>query len=108
MISLAIAQTTTAAAQPNTLMQFLPLIAMVVIFYFLLIRPQQRRAKELKKMLDGLQKGDEVVSAGGLAGRIVQLGDHFCTIEVADKVEVRVQRSAITQLLVKGTLAAMW
>ena len=86
------------------LMTFLPMIAIFVVFYFLLIRPQQKKAKEAKAMLDALQKGDEVVTAGGLLGRITKLTDQYATVEVAENTEIIVQRPAIAQLLPKGTI----
>ena len=86
------------------LMTFLPMIAIFVVFYFLLIRPQQKKAKEAKAMLDALQKGDEVVTAGGLLGRITKLTDQYATVEVAENTEIVVQRPAIAQLLPKGTI----
>jgi len=85
-------------------MTFLPMIAIFVVFYFLLIRPQQKKAKEAKAMLEALQKGDEVVTAGGLLGRIAKLTDQYATIEVAPNTEIIVQRQAVAQLLPKGTI----
>jgi preprotein translocase subunit YajC len=89
------------------LMTFLPMIAIFVVFYFLLIRPQQKKAKEAKAMLDALQKGDEVVTAGGLLGRITKLTDQYATVEVAENTEIIVQRPAIAQLLPKGTIKSL-
>ena len=89
------------------LMTFLPMIAIFVVFYFLLIRPQQKKAKEAKAMLDALQKGDEVVTAGGLLGRITKLNDQYATVEVAENTEIIVQRPAIAQLLPKGTIKGL-
>ena len=89
------------------LMTFLPMIAIFVVFYFLLIRPQQKRAKETRSMLEALQKGDEVVTAGGIVGRIAKLTDQYANIEIAPNVEISVQRGAIAQLLPKGTIKAM-
>jgi len=88
-------------------MTFLPMIAIFVVFYFLLIRPQQKKAKEAKAMLDALQKGDEVVTAGGILGRISKINDQYVTVEVAEKTELTVQRGAISQLLPKGTIKAL-
>ncbi len=76
----------------------------VAIFYFMLIRPQQKRMKDLQAMLAKLAVGDEVVTGGGILGRITELGDPFVTLEIADGVRIRVQRSQITQLMPKGTL----
>src|ERR1017187_8458653 len=84
-----------------------PLLMMVVfigIFYFLLIRPQQRKAKEHQAMIAKLAAGDEVVTAGGLLGRVLDVGDSFVTIEIADGVRVKVQRIQVISLMPKGTL----
>ena len=97
-----------AASSPGSdIMTFLPMIAIVVVFYFLLIRPQQKRAKETKAMLEALQKGDEVVTAGGVVGRISKLSDAYANVEIAPNVEITVQRSAISLLLPKGTLKSL-
>ena len=88
-------------------MAFLPMILIFVVFYFLLIRPQQKKAKEHRAMLTALQKGDEVVTAGGVVGRVSKLSDQYATIEVAPSVEMNVQRSAIQQLLPKGTIKTL-
>ena len=93
-----------AAPGGSDLMTFLPMIAIFVVFYFLLIRPQQKKAKEAKAMLEALQKGDEVITAGGVLGRVTKLGDSYLTLEVASGVELQVQRSAVVQVLPKGTL----
>ena len=96
-----------AAPGGSDLMTFLPMIAIFVVFYFLLIRPQQKKAKEAKAMLQALQKGDEVVTAGGLLGKISKLTDQYATIEVAPNTEITVQRQAVAQLLPKGTIKAI-
>ena len=98
-----------AAGSPSgsDIMTFLPMIAIVVVFYFLLIRPQQNRAKETKAMLSSLQKGDEVVTAGGVVGKISKLSDAYADIEIAPNVEVTIQRSAISLLLPKGTIKTL-
>ncbi|HET7095894.1 MAG TPA: preprotein translocase subunit YajC [Casimicrobiaceae bacterium] len=88
-------------------MAFLPMVAIFVVFYFLLIRPQQKKAKEAKAMLDALQKGDEVVTAGGILGKISKISDQYVTVEVADRTELTVQRGAISQLLPKGTIKGL-
>jgi preprotein translocase subunit YajC len=85
-------------------MTFLPMIAIFVLFYFMLIRPQQKRAKETKAMLEALQKGDEVVAGGGIIGRISKLDESYVTLEIADNVEIHVQRPAVQMLLPKGTM----
>src|SRR5438552_2116625 len=89
------------------LVSFLPMIAIFVVFYFLLIRPQQKKAKETRAMLSALQKGDEVVTAGGIVGRISKLGDQYATIEIANGVEMNVQRAAVAQILPKGTIKTL-
>ena len=104
LVSPAAAQAATGAAQPNPLMSLLPLIILFVVFWFLLLRPQMKRAKEHRELLSKLQKGDEVITSGGMAGRIEDLGESFVTVEVADKVSIKVQRGAITAVLPKGTL----
>ena len=92
------------AAQPNPLMSLLPLIILFVVFWFLLLRPQMKRAKEHKSMLDKLAKGDEVITSGGIAGTVTDIGDNFVTVEVADNVRLRVQKGAVGNVLPKGTL----
>ena len=92
------------ATPGGDLMAFLPMVAIIVVFYFLLIRPQQKRAKESRAMLEALQKGDEVVTAGGVVGRIAKLGEAYANVEIAPNVEITVQRSAISLLLPKGTI----
>ena len=107
LISPAYAQAAAAAPFGSDLMAFLPMVAIFVVFYFLLIRPQQKRAKETKAMLAALQKGDEVVTAGGIVGKVTKLGDAYATVEIAPSVEITVQRSAITLMLPKGTLKSL-
>ena len=84
--------------------QILILVVFVAIFYFMLIRPQQKRAREQQAMLAKLATGDEVVTSGGILGRITEVGEVFITLEVAEAVRIRVQRSQISQLMPKGTL----
>ena len=104
MIGTAYAQAGGSAAAPGgDLMSFLPIILMFVVLYFLMIRPQMKKAKEHKTMLDALQKGDEVV-AMGMLGKIVKIGDGYVTLEISNNVNVAVQKQAITTLLPKGTL----
>jgi len=91
-------------AQPDPIMSFLPLIVIFVLFWFLIIRPQMKRAKDTKKMQDGLQKGDEVITASGQTGRITKIGDAYATLEIADGVTSVFQRGAIQSVLPKGTL----
>jgi preprotein translocase subunit YajC len=104
LISNAYAQAADAAAQPNPLVSFLPLLVLFAVFYFMLIRPQMKRAKEQRTMIAGLAKGDEVVTNGGVAGRIDELGDSFVSLEIAPNVKIKLQKSAITLVLPKGTL----
>jgi preprotein translocase subunit YajC len=107
LISPAYAQAAGAASQSDTLLTFLPMIAIFVVFYFLLIRPQQKKAKESRAMLEALEKGNEVVTAGGIVGRITRLTDQYAAIEVAPNIEMTVQRGAISQLLPKGTIKTL-
>ena len=109
-ISPAYAQTA-ALGSTEGLMSFLPLVLMFGVMYFLMIRPQMKRQKEHKALLEGLQKGDEVLAAGGLLGRITKAGDSYVTLEVATlgekPVEISVQRSAVAAVLPKGTLKSI-
>ena len=89
------------------LMSFLPIILMFVLLYFLMIRPQMKRAKEQKAMIEALQKGDEVVTAGGVVGRITKLGEQYVNLEIAPSTEIVVQRSAVQVPLPKGTLKTL-
>lgn len=93
-----------APAAPNALMQFLPLVFLVVLFYFMLIRPQMKRAKEQREMLGKLAKGDEVITTAGIAGVVRDIGETFIGVEVADGVNVKMQKSAVTTVLPKGSL----
>lgn len=102
-ISDALAQAS-GGAQPSALVSLLPLLFLFVIFYFLLIRPQQKRAKEHKQMVEAVKKGDEVVTSGGVIGRVIDVGDNFVQVEIAEGVQVKVQKQAISSLLPKGTL----
>ncbi|HHM05866.1 MAG TPA: preprotein translocase subunit YajC [Gammaproteobacteria bacterium] len=107
-ISNAWAQDAPAAAPPEPgLMGFVPLIIIFVLFYFLLIRPQMKRAKEHRKMVEALSKGDEVVSNGGLLGRITAVDDNFVTMEVADGVRVKIQRNMIASVMPRGTVKSI-
>ena len=85
---------------------FMFLILLFAVFYFLLIRPQQKRSKDHKKMVEALAKGDEVVTNGGLLGKITHVGDNFVKVEVADSLELRVQRSSVSAVMPKGTIKA--
>jgi preprotein translocase subunit YajC len=107
-ISSAIAQTAPAPAaggdMASSLMSMLPLVLMFVVLYFVMIRPQMKRQKEHRAMIDALAKGDEVATAGGLLGKVTKLGDSHLGVEIAAGVEVQLQRSAVVQVLPKGTL----
>ena len=89
------------------LIGFLPIILMFALLYFLMIRPQMKRAKEAKAMIEALQKGDEVVTAGGVVGRISKLGEQYITLEIAPNTEIVVQRSAVQVPLPKGTIKSI-
>ena len=105
-ISQAFAQTAPAATSggaESTLFSLLPLVLMFVVLYFIMIRPQMKRQKEHKAMVEALAKGDEVVVGGGVLGRVSKLGDAFLHVEVANGVELQVQRAAVVQVLPKGT-----
>ncbi|PWW46903.1 preprotein translocase subunit YajC [Melaminivora alkalimesophila] len=108
LISPAFAQTAPAAAAEGGMMAsltgMLPLVLMFVVLYFIMIRPQMKRQKEHKAMVDALAKGDEVVMGGGLLGRVTRLSEGYLHVEIAPGVEVQVQRSAVVQVLPKGTL----
>ena len=91
----------------SNLTSFLPLVLMFVVMYFLMIRPQQKRAKEQRAMMDALAKGDEVVTSGGILGRVTKVTEAYVTVEMAIGTEVVVQKSSITMLLPKGTLKAL-
>ena len=102
MISMAYAQTI-AGMPSGELMGMLPIVFMFVLLYFLMIRPQMKRQKDQKSMIDGLQKGDEVVAAGML-GKITKVGESYVSLEIADNIVVQVQKSAVGMLLPKGTV----
>jgi preprotein translocase subunit YajC len=103
-ISEAFAQAAPAATGGESgLMSLLPLVLMFVVLYFIMIRPQMKRQKEHKAMIEALAKGDEVITSGGMIGRISKLGESYMHLEVAGGVEVQVQRSAVIQVLPKGT-----
>jgi preprotein translocase subunit YajC len=108
LISSAYAQTAPAAAgggdMASSLTSLLPLVLMFVVLYFVMIRPQMKRQKEHRAMIDALAKGDEVATAGGVIGKVSRLGDTFIGLEVANGVEIQVQRSAVVQVLPKGSV----
>lgn len=96
-----------AAGGDSGFMGLLPIILMFVLLYFLMIRPQMKRSKEQKQMIEALQKGDEVVTAGGVVGRISEMGDAYLTLEVAPNTALTVQRAAVQTLLPKGTMKSL-
>ncbi|MDB5841889.1 MAG: yajC [Herminiimonas sp.] len=91
----------------SNLTSFLPIILMFVVLYFLMIRPQMKRQKEQRAMMEALAKGDEVVTAGGILGKVTKVSDAYVTLEVSDGVEVPVQKVAIATLLPKGTIKSL-
>lgn len=106
-ISSAFAQTAPAAAggdMQSTLMNMLPILVMFGVLYLVMIRPQMKKQKEHKAMIESIVKGDEVVTAGGFLGRVSKLGEAFISVELATGVEVQMQRSAVVQVLPKGTM----
>jgi len=103
LISDALAQDA-AAAPSDPLLGLLFPIGLVVLLYFLMIRPQVKRQKEHKKMVDALAKGDEIVTMGGLAGRVTELGENFAQLEIADGIQVKIRRQAVESVLPKGSI----
>ena len=106
-ISNAYAQAAAPAAAGGGLMSFLPIILMFVVLYFLMVRPQMKRQKEQKAMIDALAKGDEVVTAGGVVGKVTKVADAYVTLEVAEGTEIVMQKASVTVLLPKGTIKAL-
>jgi len=107
LIANAWAQGTAAADPTGGLMGLLPIILMFVVLWFLMIRPQMKRTKEHKEMVTKLQKGDEVITQGGVAGRVTRVGEAFVHVEIAENIEVAVQKQAVSALLPKGSLKAL-
>jgi preprotein translocase subunit YajC len=109
LISNAWAQAAAPASQDplGGLTGMLPIVLMFVVLYFMMIRPQMKRAKEQKAMIESLSKGDEVVTQGGIAGRITKVGDSYVHLEIAANIEIPVQKSAVSNVLPKGTLKAL-
>jgi preprotein translocase subunit YajC len=106
-ISSAFAQTAPAAAggdMSSSLMSMLPLVLMFVVLYFVMIRPQMKKQKEHRAMVEALAKGDEVVTSGGVLGKVSKLGDSYLGVEISSGVEVQIQRGAVVQVLPKGTI----
>jgi preprotein translocase subunit YajC len=92
------------AAPQGGFMDFLPLVALLVFFYFMILRPQQKRAKEHKALMDALQRNDEVLTTSGILGRVAKVGEDYVSVEIAENVVVQVQKAAIQNVLPKGTL----
>ncbi|WP_348675725.1 preprotein translocase subunit YajC [uncultured Abyssibacter sp.] len=106
LISAAHAQQGGASA-PNAFVQLLPLVGLIVLFYFMLIRPQMKRNKEHKQLIASISKGDEVITAGGLTGSVADLGEEYVKLQVADDVVITVQRQSISSVLPKGSLKSL-
>lgn len=102
-ISSAYAQTAATGGAESSLLSLAPLVLMFVVLYFIMIRPQMKKQKEHKAMVDALAKGDEVVIAGGVLGKVAKVGDTYLGVEVANGVELQVQRVSVIQVLPKGT-----
>jgi preprotein translocase subunit YajC len=103
-ISSAYAQAASGAAGGGGIIAFLPFVVILVVFYFLLVRPQNKRAKEQREMLSKIAAGDEVATAGGVLGKVIEVGEQFLTLEVAPGVSVKLQKHQVAQLLPKGTV----
>ena len=103
-ISSAYAQAASGGDTQSTIMGLLPLVLMFVVLYFVMIRPQMKRQKEHKALVEAIAKGDEVVTASGFLGKITKVGEAYLSVELASGVEVQMQRSAVTQVLPKGTI----
>ena len=96
------------AAASGGLMSFLPLIVIFAVFYFMLIRPQMKRSKDHRNLVSQLAKGDEVITNGGLLGRITEVTDSFVTLELADNIKIKLQRQAVANVMPKGTIKSAW
>jgi preprotein translocase subunit YajC len=107
LISNAFAQTAGAGGAAGGLMSFLPIILMFGVLWFIMIRPQMKRQKEAKAMLEALAKNDEVVTAGGILGKVTKVTDQYVSLEIAEGTEITVQKSAVTTVLPKGSLKAL-
>ncbi|CAG9176286.1 Sec translocon accessory complex subunit YajC [Cupriavidus laharis] len=107
LISNAFAQTAGAGGAAGGLMSFLPIILMFAVLWFIMIRPQMKRQKEAKAMLEALAKNDEVVTAGGILGKVTKVTDQYVSLEIAEGTEVTVQKNAVTTVLPKGSLKSL-
>ena len=103
----AMAQSAAAGAPPELLSQLMVFGGIFIIFYFLFIRPQNKKAKEHKELTENIGKGDEIVTSGGVLGKVSSLNENFVTIEIAKEVQVRIQRQAISTVMPKGTIKAI-
>lgn len=106
-ISNAVAQGTTASSAESSLMSFLPLILMFAVLYFIMIRPQVKRQKEHRNMLAAMAKGDEVVTNGGIVGKVTKVTDAYVGVEIAEGTEITVQKASVTTILPKGTIKSL-
>jgi preprotein translocase subunit YajC len=106
LISNAFAQSA-AAGDAGGLMSFIPLILMFVVLYFIMIRPQMKRQKEMKAMLEALAAGDEVITVGGILGKVTAVKDQYITVEIVTGTEVQMQKNAVTSVLPKGTIKSI-
>ena len=107
LISSAFAQASGGTSGQSGFLGLLPIVLMFGLLYFLMIRPQMKRAKEQRQMIEALQKGDEVVTSGGMVGKITKLGDAYLTVEIAPNTEISVQKAAVQTLLPKGTIKSL-
>ncbi|NOT18388.1 MAG: preprotein translocase subunit YajC [Sulfuriferula sp.] len=107
LISNAYAAAAAPSSPTDALMSFLPLVVIFVLFWFMIIRPQMKRAKDQGKMLEALQKGDEVITSGGQVGRVVKVSEQFVSLEIADNVVTNVQKSTVQTMLPKGTIKSI-
>ena len=107
LISNAFAQSAPAGDAAGGLMSFIPLILMFVVLYFIMIRPQMKRQKEMKVMLEALAAGDEVITVGGILGKVTAVKDQYITVEIGAGTEVQMQKGAVTSVLPKGTIKSV-
>ncbi len=105
-ISSAFAQGAAGGAE-SSLLSYAPIILMFVVLYFIMIRPQMKRQKEHRNLLAGMAKGDEVITNGGLVGKVTRVGDAYVGVEISDNVEITVQKGSVTTILPKGTIKSL-
>jgi len=106
-ISNAFAQGSAAGSAESSLMSFLPLILMFAVLYFIMIRPQMKRQKEHRNMLAAMAKGDEVITSGGIVGKVTKVSEAYVGVEIADGTEITVQKSSVSTILPKGTIKSL-